>query len=167
MGIYIGFYMGTSTGIWGCLYGLLYGDLWAPIWASVWEPVWSSIWAPTRAAVGISTGFYRAAYKGIRGHLEGFLDGPLAGQGRAPPWVAGSERGAPRAGTTIGLQGARGAERTLPPRPQGQDLPMPLPLCWLCRNFIGRLEASIPKVPGGGWDPKEEGWGGWVPKPGW
>uniref|UniRef100_A0A8B9C3B3 Saposin B-type domain-containing protein n=1 Tax=Anser brachyrhynchus TaxID=132585 RepID=A0A8B9C3B3_9AVES len=24
-------------------------------------------------------------------------------------------------------------------------LPMPLPLCWLCRNFIGRLEASIPK----------------------
>ncbi|XP_068518514.1 pulmonary surfactant-associated protein B-like [Anas acuta] len=30
-------------------------------------------------------------------------------------------------------------------RPQGQDLPVPMPLCWLCRNFISRLEASIPK----------------------
>uniref|UniRef100_A0A8B9R202 Pulmonary surfactant-associated protein B n=1 Tax=Anas platyrhynchos TaxID=8839 RepID=A0A8B9R202_ANAPL len=27
----------------------------------------------------------------------------------------------------------------------GQDLPVPMPLCWLCRNFISRLEASIPK----------------------
>ncbi|XP_068518532.1 pulmonary surfactant-associated protein B [Anas acuta] len=30
-------------------------------------------------------------------------------------------------------------------RPQVGDLPVPMPLCWLCRNFISRLEASIPK----------------------
>ncbi|XP_069475134.1 pulmonary surfactant-associated protein B [Ambystoma mexicanum] len=25
------------------------------------------------------------------------------------------------------------------------DFPIPLPLCWMCRSFIGRLEAAIPK----------------------
>ncbi|XP_068776625.1 pulmonary surfactant-associated protein B [Struthio camelus] len=27
----------------------------------------------------------------------------------------------------------------------GEDLPVPLPLCWLCRTFISRAEAAIPK----------------------
>uniref|UniRef100_A0A8B9S712 Saposin B-type domain-containing protein n=1 Tax=Apteryx owenii TaxID=8824 RepID=A0A8B9S712_APTOW len=26
-------------------------------------------------------------------------------------------------------------------------MPVPLPLCWLCRTFIARAEATIPKVP--------------------
>lgn len=33
-------------------------------------------------------------------------------------------------------------------RPQvaaGEALPMPLPLCWLCRTFLARAEAAVPK----------------------
>uniref|UniRef100_A0ACB8EZU0 Uncharacterized protein n=1 Tax=Sphaerodactylus townsendi TaxID=933632 RepID=A0ACB8EZU0_9SAUR len=27
----------------------------------------------------------------------------------------------------------------------GEELPIPLPLCWLCRSFVGRIESVIPK----------------------
>lgn len=58
---------------------------------------------------------------------------------------------------SLGSRVNAGLMAQLPPRPQGQDLPVPMPLCWLCRNFISRLEASIPKVPGDGWDAKRGG----------
>uniref|UniRef100_A0A8C8VMD1 Pulmonary surfactant-associated protein B n=1 Tax=Pelusios castaneus TaxID=367368 RepID=A0A8C8VMD1_9SAUR len=28
------------------------------------------------------------------------------------------------------------------------DLPFPLPMCWMCRSFVGRIEATIPKAIG-------------------
>ncbi|XP_077161084.1 pulmonary surfactant-associated protein B isoform X2 [Paroedura picta] len=28
----------------------------------------------------------------------------------------------------------------------GEELPIPLPLCWMCRSFVGRIEAMIPKA---------------------
>ncbi|XP_067396455.1 pulmonary surfactant-associated protein B [Emydura macquarii macquarii] len=27
----------------------------------------------------------------------------------------------------------------------GEDLPFPLPMCWMCRSFVGRIQATIPK----------------------
>ncbi|XP_062452627.1 pulmonary surfactant-associated protein B [Rhea pennata] len=37
-------------------------------------------------------------------------------------------------GLSVHLQGA-----------PGEDLPVPLPLCWLCRTFVARAEATVPK----------------------
>ena len=60
-----------------------------------------------------------------------------------PPW-------APRMGVYVGTSRA-----VAPPlvsrvnaRPQvaaSEALPVPLPLCWLCRTFLARAEAAIPK----------------------
>ncbi|KAG6924743.1 surfactant protein B, partial [Chelydra serpentina] len=30
-------------------------------------------------------------------------------------------------------------------RGPSKDLPFPLPLCWMCRSFVGRIESTIPK----------------------
>uniref|UniRef100_A0A8C3S100 Pulmonary surfactant-associated protein B n=1 Tax=Chelydra serpentina TaxID=8475 RepID=A0A8C3S100_CHESE len=38
----------------------------------------------------------------------------------------------------------RQESRTGPDR-IGTDLPFPLPLCWMCRSFVGRIESTIPK----------------------
>ncbi|XP_054853173.1 pulmonary surfactant-associated protein B [Eublepharis macularius] len=27
----------------------------------------------------------------------------------------------------------------------GEELPIPLPLCWMCRSFVGRIESTLPK----------------------
>ncbi|XP_074837839.1 pulmonary surfactant-associated protein B [Carettochelys insculpta] len=27
----------------------------------------------------------------------------------------------------------------------GEDLPIPLPLCWMCRSIVGRIESTVPK----------------------
>lgn len=73
----------------------------------------------------------------------------LAKTGPPPAGCCAQSQALPVPAPPLGSRVNAGLTAQLPPRPQGQDLPVPMPLCWLCRNFISRLEASIPKVLGG------------------
>ncbi|XP_075766899.1 pulmonary surfactant-associated protein B isoform X2 [Pelodiscus sinensis] len=86
--------------------------------------------------------------------LEGqIIPTSVCGQlGLCPTALPQDQRPEPLAGLSLDtwvLQMLQGLRLDLPNsqtqgRP-GEDLPFPLPLCWMCRSFVSRIEATVPK----------------------